>query len=153
MQLEAKVPAKDVRMMLQYDGRRFHDHYAGLIQVVSSLATISPSVGMLGTVIGLVRLLSGLENIAALGPNMALALLSTLYGIFFNVLVFSPLLARLQSLRELGQKAYNQAIYWLHIIENQKPTFYLESQSLAKEVQRPLSRKGQAYEHVAQPVV
>ena len=55
-------------------------------------AEAAPSLGMLGTVLGLIA--------ATLGPAMALALLTTLYGIVFGTLLFGPAAARLERLSQ-----------------------------------------------------
>ncbi|PLR79152.1 motility protein A [Bacillus sp. V3-13] len=55
----------------------------------------APAWGMIGTLIGLVLMLNNLDDPAALGPNMAVALLTTLYGSLLANLVFLPLAAKL----------------------------------------------------------
>lgn len=63
-----------------------------------SAAEAAPSMGMLGTVLGLVAMFAGMDDPAALGPAMALALLTTLYGIVLGTLLFGPAAARLERL-------------------------------------------------------
>jgi chemotaxis protein MotA len=55
----------------------------------------APSWGMIGTLIGLVLMLNNLNDPSTLGPNMALALLTTLYGSMLANLVFLPLASKL----------------------------------------------------------
>lgn len=55
----------------------------------------APAWGMIGTLIGLVLMLKGLNDPASLGPNMATALLTTLYGTLLANLVFLPLASKL----------------------------------------------------------
>ena len=43
-------------------------------------ATLGPAWGMIGTLIGLVNMLKDLQDSSAIGPSMATALLTTLYG-------------------------------------------------------------------------
>jgi chemotaxis protein MotA len=43
-------------------------------------AALAPAFGMMGTVVGLVNMLQNLEDKASIGPNMALAIITTLYG-------------------------------------------------------------------------
>jgi chemotaxis protein MotA len=61
-------------------------------------ADASPSVGMVGTVLGLIGMFASLEDPAAMGPAMALAMLTTLYGLVFGAFVFGPIAARLERL-------------------------------------------------------
>lgn len=46
----------------------------------SAMATFAPAMGMIGTLIGLVQMLANMSDPAAIGPAMAVALLTTLYG-------------------------------------------------------------------------
>jgi chemotaxis protein MotA len=59
--------------------------------VLTSLARISPAVGLIGTVMGLIALLKDLSRFEQLGPSMALALLCTFYGLVAANVVYQPL--------------------------------------------------------------
>lgn len=61
-------------------------------------ADASPSVGMVGTVLGLVGMFASLDDPASMGPAMALAMLTTFYGLVFATFVFGPIAARLDRL-------------------------------------------------------
>ena len=63
-------------------------------------AEAGPSLGMLGTVLGLIAMFAAMDDPATLGPAMALALLTTLYGIVFGTLLFGPAAARLERLSQ-----------------------------------------------------
>lgn len=55
----------------------------------------APSLGMVGTLIGLVQMLKTLDDPAAIGPAMAVALLTTLYGAILAFLLFVPFAEKL----------------------------------------------------------
>ncbi len=55
----------------------------------------APAWGMIGTLIGLVLMLKNLNDPSSLGPNMAIALLTTLYGSLLANLVFLPMASKL----------------------------------------------------------
>ena len=65
-------------------------------EVFKKLALYAPSMGMIGTLIGLVEMLGNMRNPAELGPAMALALITTLYGAFLATLVFNPIAGKLR---------------------------------------------------------
>ena len=68
-------------------------------QILATLGKLLPSFGLIGTLIGMVMLLSGISgrDPSSLPAALGLAVLTTLYGaVAANVLV-APLLARLQS--------------------------------------------------------
>lgn len=53
-------------------------------------------MGMIGTLVGLVLMLKNLNDPHMLGPNMAIALLTTLYGSLLANMVFNPIAAKLE---------------------------------------------------------
>lgn len=55
---------------------------------------VAPAMGLIGTLIGLVKMLGTLDDPSGIGPAMAVALLTTLYGAFLAHLVFIPLAAK-----------------------------------------------------------
>jgi|LFRM01.1.fsa_nt_gb chemotaxis protein MotA len=57
--------------------------------------TLTPAFGMIGTLIGLVQMLSSLDNPEAIGPGMAVALLTTFYGVLLAYLIFNPVAGKL----------------------------------------------------------
>jgi chemotaxis protein MotA len=69
-------------------------HYKGR-SLIEKAAEYAPSWGMIGTLIGLILMLNRLEDPATLGPSMAVALLTTLYGTVLANLCFSPLANKL----------------------------------------------------------
>lgn len=60
-----------------------------------AMAVYAPAMGMIGTLIGLVQMLSNMSDPAAIGPAMAVALLTTLYGAVIANAFASPLAEKL----------------------------------------------------------
>ena len=57
------------------------------VKVWEALGELFPALGMIGTLIGLIQMLQNLSDPAALGPGMAVAMITTLYGaVLANVL-------------------------------------------------------------------
>ncbi len=69
-------------------------------QVFRSLAEVAPAMGMIGTLIGLVQMLGNMADPASVGPAMAVALLTTLYGALLANLVAAPIADKLLLLGE-----------------------------------------------------
>jgi len=63
--------------------------------IMEAFATLAPAWGMIGTLIGLILMLASLDDPDALGPGMALALITTLYGSLMANLVFTPMAGKL----------------------------------------------------------
>jgi chemotaxis protein MotA len=59
---------------------------------------MGPAMGMIGTVVGLVDMLGNLDDPSTLGPAMAIAFLTTLWGAFIANYIFLPIAARLKKL-------------------------------------------------------
>ena len=62
---------------------------------------LAPAFGMIGTLIGLVQMLSSLDNPDGIGPGMAVALLTTFYGVLLANLIFIPVAGKLAILSEM----------------------------------------------------
>ncbi len=64
--------------------------------VFRKMGLYAPAFGMLGTLIGLVQMLSKLNDPALIGPAMAIALLTTFYGSLLSTMVFLPIAGKLK---------------------------------------------------------
>jgi chemotaxis protein MotA len=60
------------------------------------MASTAPSMGMIGTLIGLVQMLQTLEDPSSIGPAMAVALLTTMYGAILAFVVCGPIAEKLE---------------------------------------------------------
>lgn len=74
-------------------------HYKGRV-ILEKAAEYSPAWGMIGTLIGLILMLNQLQDPSTLGPAMAVALITTLYGTVLANLVFAPMSKKLESKTE-----------------------------------------------------
>ena len=74
-------------------------HYKGR-SLIEKAGEYAPAWGMIGTLVGLVLMLNSLEDPSTLGPSMAVALLTTLYGTVLSNLVFLPMASKLESKTE-----------------------------------------------------
>ena len=63
--------------------------------VIDLMGTLAPAWGMLGTLIGLVLMLANLDDPAALGPGMAVAIITTFYGALLANVMFTPVSGKL----------------------------------------------------------
>ena len=69
-----------VRGILETDLTCTEDRHKQVFAFWEKWAELGPAWGMIGTLIGLVNMLKNLEDASTIGPNMAVALLTTLYG-------------------------------------------------------------------------
>ena len=61
------------------------------------MGATAPAMGMVGTLIGLVQMLQVMDDPDSIGPSMAVALLTTLYGAILAFLVFIPIADKLEA--------------------------------------------------------
>jgi chemotaxis protein MotA len=59
------------------------------------MAGTAPAMGLIGTIVGLVQMLQNLADPDAIGPAMAIALLTTLYGALIAFLICGPIAEKL----------------------------------------------------------
>ncbi len=64
--------------------------------VLENLGESAPAFGMIGTVIGLIVIMANLSDPTAIGPGIAVALITTLYGAIFANLIYIPLAGKLK---------------------------------------------------------
>lgn len=66
------------------------------VSILRKAAEVAPVMGLIGTLVGLVQMLGSLDDPSSIGPAMAVALLTTFYGVVLGHMVLSPLAAKLE---------------------------------------------------------
>ncbi len=79
----SRVLSKDINMTIER-------HEQGQ-SIFKAIADAAPAMGMIGTLIGLVQMMSNMDDPKALGPAMAIALLTTLYGAVIANAIAQPI--------------------------------------------------------------
>lgn len=85
-----------IRKVMETELSYLQDRHLKGQQLFNTLGMYAPAFGMIGTLIGLIAMLQNLDNPAAIGPGMAVALITTFYGALSANLVFLPLATKLQ---------------------------------------------------------
>ncbi|AHI28922.1 MotA/TolQ/ExbB proton channel family protein [Marinobacter similis] len=98
-----------IKQLLSKERLMTLDHNRSGAKVFTALADVGPAMGMIGTLIGLVQMLSNMEDPKSIGPAMAVALLTTLYGAMLATMIASPIADKL-SLR-MTEEARMQSLY------------------------------------------
>ncbi|MEO1277479.1 MAG: motility protein A [Planctomycetota bacterium] len=73
------------------------DRHAQGKAVLEALAKYAPAFGMIGTLLGLIFMLRSMDDPSAIGPGMAVALITTLYGAMIANLFASPIADKLSA--------------------------------------------------------
>ncbi|MDY2615621.1 MAG: MotA/TolQ/ExbB proton channel family protein, partial [Treponema succinifaciens] len=87
--------ANIIRAIMENEMNQIEARHMEWIGLINAWAGFAPGYGMMGTVIGLIGMLRNLEDKSALGPNMAVALITTLYGSMLANWLFGPLAQKL----------------------------------------------------------
>jgi chemotaxis protein MotA len=105
---------REGRLALEDAGNGFDDGFLsnGLLMIVNKLhpdfihmlnmdgmifmGTIAPMAGMFGTIVGILQILQNMTDPKTIGPAMALALLTTLYGVFISGFLMAPIAKKLE---------------------------------------------------------
>jgi len=94
-----------IRDLMELELNQMQHRHAENINMLFSWSALAPGFGMMGTVIGLVNMLSNLDDKASIGPNMAMALITTLYGSLVANITIMPWANKLK-----GQDAYESSV-------------------------------------------
>lgn len=103
------VDAEVVRDTLEIELQALDERHQPIIALIKTMGGYAPTMGMIGTVVGLINMLGNLSDPSQLGLGMSVALLTTLYGVIFANLVFLPVAAKLARLHEL-EVAYREIV-------------------------------------------
>lgn len=94
-----------IRDLMELELTQMQSRHMTNINMMMSWSALAPGFGMMGTVIGLVNMLSNLEDSSSIGPNMAMALITTLYGSVIANITIMPWGNKLR-----GQDVYESSV-------------------------------------------
>ncbi|TNC92920.1 flagellar motor protein PomA [Thalassolituus sp.] len=89
-----------VRTLLSKEMKLASTRHDMAIGVFKSMGDVAPAMGMIGTLIGLVAMLANMSDPKAIGPAMAIALLTTLYGAMIANMIALPIADKLNLRKE-----------------------------------------------------
>lgn len=84
-----------VRTMLSKDRAMTLERHKWGAKVFTAIGDVAPAMGMIGTLIGLVQMLSNMDDPKSIGPAMAVALLTTMYGAMIANMFAMPIADKL----------------------------------------------------------
>lgn len=93
-----RAPEEDILDLLQWRISRLRAREAAEAEIFRVMANYAPAFGMIGTLVGLVSMMDvlGTGNMSLIGPQLALALITTFYGILLANLIFKPVAVKLE---------------------------------------------------------
>ena len=97
-----------VRSQLSKDMKMAFTRHDEGAKIFKALGDTGPAMGMIGTLVGLVQMLANMDDPKSIGPAMAVALLTTLYGAALANMVALPLQAKLNN--RANEELRNQSL-------------------------------------------
>jgi chemotaxis protein MotA len=94
------------------------------IAILKTFASLAPAFGMMGTLVGLILMLQNLSDPSSIGPAMAVAILTTFYGILAANIFFTPWANKLTAQKE-SDKILREMVRdgVLYIEKGERPDF------------------------------
>lgn len=87
---------QSIRNILETEIEYIENRHKLGIDIFSSMGAYAPAMGLVGTLIGLVKMLQSMDDPSTIGPSMAVALLTTFYGALGANVFFLPLAGKLK---------------------------------------------------------
>ncbi|WIV18866.1 flagellar motor protein [Paenibacillus polygoni] len=123
-----------------------HDHYA---KIFESAGAYAPTMGIIGTVMGLVQVLGSLTDPTELGPSIAVAFIATLYGVASANLIFLPIASKIRAKSEEETSTLEMLLEGILSVQNGENALLvrkkLETYALKHEFPE-MNRKEKAHE-------
>lgn len=85
-----------VRNIMETELSFIEERHDGNRSVFEFMANIGPAFGMIGTLIGLINMLASLDDPSTVGPNMAVAIITTFYGSLIANVFCNPVVSKLK---------------------------------------------------------
>jgi chemotaxis protein MotA len=98
-----------VRTLLSKEMKLASERHDTGITIFKAMGDVGPAMGMIGTLIGLVAMLANMDDPKSIGPAMAVALLTTLYGAMMATMLMLPIADKL-SLRKAEEDTLKSMI-------------------------------------------
>lgn len=91
--LEPKFIQKIMETEIQF----IEDRHKQGAEVFTTMASLAPAFGLIGTLVGLVLMLQSMDDPSSIGPSMAVALITTFYGAVLANTLFVPIAGKLRT--------------------------------------------------------
>lgn len=105
------------------------EHYFRRLQeshILNSMGSTTPALGLVGTLLGLITMLSKLDDPSKLGPGLALALTATLYGLLFARFFFLPSATKVKQTLSIERFRQFLILEGVILLMEKRPTMYVQ---------------------------
>ena len=117
----------EVRNMMLTAAESVYDYESRPADILVAMTSHAPAFGMVGTLIGMVAMLGNLtSNISDIGASLAVAFLSTLYGVLSARMIYMPAAARLRQEVERQRFRYQFLAEGMAMLAGRKAPSYIQ---------------------------
>jgi len=129
------VEVDNLRIALELDLDLYREHNLRSAHVFESMGGYSPTIGILGAVLGLIHAMSNLTDPTLLGQGIATAFIATIYGVGFANLIYLPVANKIKAIihrQTMYREMISEGLIAIalaenpHAIENKLSAFRLE---------------------------
>jgi chemotaxis protein MotA len=129
------VEVDNLRISLELDLDLYREHNLRSAHVFESMGGYSPTIGILGAVLGLIHAMSNLTDPTLLGQGIATAFIATIYGVGFANLIYLPVANKIKAIihrQTMYREMISEGLIAIalaenpHAIENKLSAFRLE---------------------------
>jgi chemotaxis protein MotA len=93
----SEYPPDDVRGMMETAAEACYERDSVPVEILQAMTSHAPAFGMVGTLVGMVVMLGSMSgDLSEVGPSLAVAFLSTLYGVLSARMVYIPAASKLK---------------------------------------------------------
>lgn len=141
-----------VRSILENDIEQTSARHQEVVAMYERGSNAAPAFGMIGTLIGLINMLKGLDgaDMESLGPNMSVALVTTFYGSFLAHVIFNPIAANLTARDEEEVLCRQIVVEGIMAIQSGENPKFLRERLMTFMNQRQRDMQGEAEEQPAE---
>ena len=90
------IEPKDLQEMLDVDIATYEEHAKGSVEFFEAAGGYAPTIGIIGAVLGLIHVMSNLEDTSKLGAGIAVAFVATIYGLITANILCLPFASKLK---------------------------------------------------------
>ncbi|MCG8374540.1 MAG: MotA/TolQ/ExbB proton channel family protein [Balneolales bacterium] len=123
--LDTNYTVEDLRELGEINIEENYSRQMMVNQIISSMGKTSPVFGMLGTLFGLIVILSGFSEVESLLSGLGAALMTTLYGILIGNFVFTPMAKKMNNIASLKYFRERLILEGVILIEEQKTSLQI----------------------------
>lgn len=116
----------DIRNFAETNIEETYNRRLTNVEVLNTMAGSAPAFGMFGTIFGLIVMLGELDSPSNLGPGLATALLTTLYGISLAHLFFYPIARKLRNIAQIDRFREYLILEGVLMLQEGKSPFYIQ---------------------------